>query len=428
MDAVDSPTRNLASTILRRENLLSLAREANLVQRFEETRPPALRLKDRVTAGLFGTQSDEDKLASLAFTLEQQVTVEVKDDATVILTVDWSNPQIAYALVTLVQKNFQEARYDSDVALINDSIAVLEDRAKSALERVDEELEAYRKVLAERATAERTLRIAATPATPTRVFTGPRRATAAAAFAAPGEPDPDLAKALEEKRQRIRELEGEQERTLDGLKQQLQQAQLTLTPMHPTVIALQQRIDTVRQQPPPPELAQLKSDERSLMGQIAPPAIPAGTVSAPSALPTAGMPPLAPFLSTPLGADAGLAAGLTPLPVLEDGVLQLEQSKLGADIHSYQDTMARIDAAKAELDVTSTAYRHRYVVVTPAMVPGRPKKPIARNLMLGSLLGGLLLAILLASGLDIASGYFIESWQIRRQLKLDVLAEFDNPP
>jgi hypothetical protein len=115
------------------------------------------------------------------------------------------------------------------------------------------------------------------------------------------------------------------------------------------------------------------------------------------------------------------------MPGLEDGVLQLEQSKLGAAIHAYQDTMGRMDAAQVELDVTSTAYKHRYVVVTPAGVPSAPKKPMARNVAVGSLLGGLLLAILLASGLDVASGYVLEPWQIRRQLKLEVLAELDSP-
>jgi hypothetical protein len=125
-------------------------------------------------------------------------------------------------------------------------------------------------------------------------------------------------------------------------------------------------------------------------------------------------------------ADASLPAALLPL-LVEDGQLQLEQSKLDAAIRAYQDTMARIEAAKAELDVTSTAYKHRYVVVTPAMVPGRPKKPVVRNVAVGSLLGGMLLAVLLASGLDLASGHLFEAWQIRRQLKLEVLGEFDSP-
>ena len=56
---------------------------------------------------------------------------------------------------------------------------------------------------------------------------------------------------------------------LEALKQQLLQAQLTLTPQHPTVISLQQQVDTMSQ--PGADLARLKSDERSLMSQIAPP-------------------------------------------------------------------------------------------------------------------------------------------------------------
>jgi len=45
----------------------------------------------------------------------------------------------------------------------------------------------------------------------------------------------------------------------------------------------------------------------------------------------------------------------------------------------------------------------------------------------GSLFGAALLAILLAAASDMATGLILESWQVRRQLKLEVLGEFDRP-
>lgn len=426
MEAVDSPTtKNVATTILRHDNLVSLAREADLVRRFHATRPPILRFKDRVLADLFGVPSDDDMLSVMAFTLERQLNVEVPDDSTVVLSADWSDPRTAYDLVTLVQKNFQEARYDSDVAVINDSIAVLEDRAKNALQRVDDELDAYRKVLADRATAERALRAAEKRPEPPPATGFARRATAAtpsASAASVPDPDSDVTKTLEEKRRRIRDMEDAHDRTLSDLKQQLSQAELTLTPLHPTVIALQQRIDALNQ--PSPELQQLKSEERALMAEIVP--LPAPAPIGP-AVPYVPPPPRYSEEIVDAGADADSAEGLPAPPNLQDGVLQLAQSKLGAAIHAYQDAMGRIDAAKVELDVTGTAYKHRYVVVNPAAVPRKPKKATARNLATGSLAGGLLLAILLSAALDLISGRILESWQVRKQLKLDVLAEFDGP-
>jgi uncharacterized protein involved in exopolysaccharide biosynthesis len=418
MDSVDNPTKNVATMITRRENIVALVKEANLAERFYATRPPPLRLKDRVMAWLYGPLSEDDKVKAMVFTLDKRLDV-VTDDATatVTITVEWQDPRGAYDLVTLVQKNFLEARYDSDVAVINDSITVLEEHAKSALGHVDGELSDYQKVVAERVLK---ATVPPAPATPERlIVTGaPRNATTAAA-PTPQPPDPELTKALEEKRAQIRALEEARQRTLETLRQQLVQAQLTLTPMHPTVIALQQKVETTSQ--PSPELTQLRGEERALMAEIAPPKVPAlQSASATSA-------------NAPPTVRMGLAPGNTPPPPPprslqdRDGQLQLADSELTSAIRAYEDAMARIDAAKVELDITRTAYKHKYTVVTPAELPRKPKKATAQMVGTGSVFGAALLAILLAAALDLLTGFILEPWQVRRRLKLDVLGEFDNP-
>jgi uncharacterized protein involved in exopolysaccharide biosynthesis len=225
--------------------------------------------------------------------------------------------------------------------------------------------------------------------------------------------DPELTKALEEKRRQIRAMDEAQQHTLDSLRQQLVQAQLTLTPMHPSVIALQQQIETVSQ--PSPTLAQLRGDERSLMAQIvapraAPP--PTGSVAAPAA------PSLEPPAPMPIG---NLERALD-----RDGPLQLARARLESAIHSYEDAMRRIDGARVELDITRTAYKHKYTVVSPAELPKKPKKSTA-SIGFAAVVGGALLALLLAAALDLLGGWIIEPWQIRRRLKLDILGEFDRP-
>src|SRR5579872_3304029 len=126
MDAVDNPTKNVSAMILRRDNLVTLAKDTDLVNRFDASRPPLLRLRDRWMAKVLGSPSDEDKLLAMVFTLEKQLEVTT-DETNVTITVEWSDPRTSYELVTLVQRNFLEARYDSDVAVINDSIGVLEE-------------------------------------------------------------------------------------------------------------------------------------------------------------------------------------------------------------------------------------------------------------------------------------------------------------
>ena len=401
----DSPTKDVADQILRRDNLIALAKETNLVERYYAARSPALKFKDRVLGA--GTTSEEDKLKVVVATLEKNVSVVIQE-SNVIIGVDWYQPRLAYDLVTTVQRNFQAARYDDDVAMISDAIAVLESHAKVEADAVDAALDEYRKLaLAPAAGTVPASTHVPRPAAP--------RSTATAVSPAPAI-DPDLAEALEEKRQQIRSLEAQREHELDRLREQLTQAQLTLTPQHPTVIALQQKLDSMSA--PDPQLAALKADERALMASIAPP-----------------LPP--PVKSNTPIATASSRAGTEPEPApqastlgtsKEDPRAQLLRAKLEGAIRRYQDAVSRIDGANMELEIARTAFKYRYTVVTPAEIAPKPKKAVAQLVGIGSVIGSLVFALLLAAGADLWSGRILEEWQVRRRLKLEILGEFDPTP
>ena len=410
MENVDNPTKNVGAMITRRDNLVALAKEADLVRRFDETRPAAMRLKDHVFAALFGPMSAEDKQKAMTFTLERNLTVTVSpDDATVVINVDWSNPGIAYDLVTLVQKNFLEARYDSDIGMVNESIGVLEEHAKNELAHVDAELDAYQKIVVAKAAGPANAAMAA----------GRASGQPAPRFYATGSPvDPELVRALDGKRIQIRALEEAQQRALEAVRQQLAQAQLTLTPMHPTVIALQQRFDSLGQ--PAPDLLQARSEEHALMAQIAAKSSASSSGSQSTGAPSRSDTLIAPSAPTP-------AVPVVPMSLDRDGQVLLAQSNLGAAIRAYEEAMARIDQAKVELDITRTAFKHRYTVVTPAERPKKPKKPTAQLVGVASVVGGALLALFLAAAADLATGAILETWQVRRRLKIDLLADLDMP-
>lgn len=417
IEQVESPTHNVPTMILRRDNLVALVKQANLAEHLGDGRPPLFQLKDRLLARLYGPMSEEDKVSAAVGTLETKLDVVAADDSNLTIAVDWNNPQMAYDLVTLVQKNFLEARYDSDVGVITDSIAVLQEHAKTELAQVDEALEKYQRVAADRAAAD------ALHAMPPIVVGGTIVRAPQAGAAATPPVDPDMANTLEQKRAQIRALEQQQQRTVEALKQQLVQAQLTLTPMHPQVIALEQQLESISQ--PSPELAQLRNDERSLMTQIA---------AAAQNAPPAPLPPPV-FLSpspastrAAAGEDAGSAAAISPpLPSLRsdrDGVLRLVASELETAINEYEAAMRRIDAAKVQLDITRAAYKYRYTVLKPAELPRKPKKPLAMIVGVGSLFAAVLFAFALAALADLAAGRVLETWQLRRRFKLDVLGEF----
>jgi uncharacterized protein involved in exopolysaccharide biosynthesis len=425
MENVDNPTKNVAAMITRRDNLVALVKEADLVRRGEETRSAPLKLKDRVLAALFGPTSEEDKHLGIVLSLEKRLEVTTDEPtSTVTIAVDWSDPRIAYDLVTLVQKNFLEARYDSDVAVINESIDVLEEHARNELAHVDNALAEYQKVLAQRAVTPGTaaqVRIRALATSTSR--------TGAGVLSAPPV-DPELAKALEAKRIQIRTLEEVHRQAVESLRQQLAQTELTLTPMHPSVIALRQRVETLSQ--PSPELTQLKSEERALMSQIVPPTVsPREASTATSTSPAASAtPPSRIAVANDVDVDTQALGAGVPLPANaldRDGPLQLAQSRLASAIRAYSDAVGRTDAARVELDITRTAYKHRYIVVTPAERPKKPKKATTQIIGVGSVVGATLLALLLATLADLSSGAILESWQIRRRLKIDLLAELDMP-
>ncbi len=416
------PTKAVGDVIGRRENIIELVKDANLVERFyaNRARSSALLFKDKVSASIFGQATEDDRVRAVVGTLEKKLVIEA-DDNSVTISVDWPEPNAAYTIVNLVQKNLIEAKYDTEVAMIEDTIALLEDHGKAELDQVDSALADLQQLGAAKGAASEVTGV--DPAAPTGAL-GPTVARSGSLAVAPHRaaaptPDAGLAEALQEKRQQIKTFEDDHQRTLDGLKQQLMQAQLTLTAMHPTVVALQQRVDDFSQ--PSPELARLKAEERAIVMQIAPAAEAVTTSSAPTAA-------AAPRSATPATASLG-PSGAAPRAVAEreDPSFAAPRERLSRAIARYQDVMARIDSAKLQLDISRTAYRYRYRVITPAEVAVGPKKPIATIVGLASVLGALLIALLATALTDWSAGLILETWQVRRALKLDVLTELDPP-
>ena len=394
---------NVSAMIMRRDKLVALVKDANLA----ETRPPALRLKDRIMTSLFGVTSDQDSQLNMVRTLEKKLEVVTDDVAsTVVITVEWSDPKVAYDLVTRVQKNFLEARYDSDVEMAMESITVLEDHAKSERAKVDAELANYQTVVADWEAKH----------APHSARSGPRPESAASPLARGT--DPDLTKALEEKKLQIRAAEEAHQRGIESIRGQLVQAQLTLTPMHPTVVSLQQQLELMRE--PSAESLKLRNEESALIAQIASSSQSALSLTAPRA--RTSTPPIqaAPESSTE-------ATPVLPADLDRDGQLQVAQSSLQAAIKGYGEALNHLDAAKVDLDIMHAAYKHQYTVVTPAELPREPKKSRTQLIGAASVAGGVFLAFLLAAAADLVGGVILESWQVRRKLRLEVLGELDRP-
>ena len=75
------------------------------------------------------------------------------------------------------------------------------------------------------------------------------------------------------------------------------------------------------------------------------------------------------------------------------------------------------------MDTAKAAFKYRYSVIFPPQLPKAPFKPNPMTLWAAGVVAGLLFAILAAVVADLRSGRLLETWQVRRWLDLEVLAE-----
>jgi len=89
----------------------------------------------------------------------------------------------------------------------------------------------------------------------------------------------------------------------------------------------------------------------------------------------------------------------------------------------HQQMIDRLNVAMLERDAAGAAFKYRYVVSWPAELPRNPSSPSALKYFVAGLLGSLLLALLVVSGLELRRGRIVQRWQIQKQLGLPILAE-----
>ncbi len=422
---VDSPTKGAAETLLRRDSLIKIVRDARLVERWEEERPPLLRLKDSIMAALSPPATSADKEAALIGLLEKRLTV-VGEDQAVNIGVDWASSNMAYEIVVVAQKTFIESRRAVEVAVISDAIALIDARAKEQRPAVDAALkemaDSYDAAKGKKPAGAAAPQGGAPPPAPTPtpapVVYAPRPA---AAPAKPAEPDKELIEKLAEKRRAITELEQTRQRRIADVRAQLEEQRATLGAAHPTLIATEKRLEALSDEPA--DLVALRNEERALLRQASTDAKAASTpVQGPRTVSNGGgiTPPPA---TSAAAADA--ANGLSRLD--EDPQVAFTRGHFDTEVRKYEELMTNLDAARAELDNAKAAFKYRYSIARPAERPRQAVKPKPAMILGGGIGFGLLLSLLLPAVLRLLTGRVQEPWQVRTQLKLPVLGEVKLP-
>lgn len=422
----ESPTKGASETILRRDNMIELVKDAKLVERWEVERSSIQRGLDSLMERFRAPPTEEDKIRALVGVLEKRLMVNA-DDMTITISASWSNAKTAYEIVTTAESRFVNTRRSSEVGMISDAIAILDTHLKTEREKLAQAMADVQRLEAAKfagpaASAVPSAAPAAGSAAPAAGSAEPhappakpdKRIVVHVPRPAAAGPDPERTKLLAEKRQRIAELDGDRQRQINDLHAQLTTLRGTLTPAHPSIVALERRLEIAKQ--PSEEVAALRAQAAQIEAELADVA-PA---------------PYDPGARGPDSheRDAGAPSASGPIVVVsrpdDDAETSMAKQKLTNALLKCDELQSRLRGARIELDVAEAAFKYKYSILTPAEVPRAPKKPSAAVIAIAGVAVAFILYFLIPAVLDLFSGRFIASWQAKK-LGIPLLGELDPP-
>jgi len=403
----DNPTKNVADMIMKHDNLVGLIKQVNLLDRWESSRPPLLRLKDRITRRLSHSMSEQDRMRAIEGVLEKRLNV-TNDDSTITIVADWTDARMAYDLASALEKNFVDARYDAEISVIDDAIDILQQHASEEKARFDQARVDFESIDVKKPQPK-------LPALQRLASEAPSRPRYEPPPQAHDAVDPALLQALADKRNAIQQIESQRAARVADLDKQLSDALVIYRPEHPTIVALKQQL--AQAQADSPDLVRLKGEERALIDRVAasaPQTVGAVTVAA--ALPRHASARTIAAIASPNG---------SPFIVEEDPAVTVARMRLQQSAQKYADLETRIDGAKIELDIAKTAHKYRYSIVRPAEVSTHAHKP--NPLVLAA---GLMMLVFFLSFGGVAlyerhRGIVVEPSQLARKLKVPLLGELE---
>ncbi|HZN91658.1 MAG TPA: hypothetical protein VFB81_03110 [Myxococcales bacterium] len=392
----DAPTRAASETILRRDNLISLIKQTDLVDNWEATRAPANKLKDWAVRMYKGQPTEEDRVDALVGLLEKKLQVQI-GEGTVTIMIDWANDEMAFRLVEAAQQNFLEARHVSEISSISEAITILEGHASGVREVIDGALERINRFNDKKQQV------------PARVGgTGGRR---------PQDREREQVNAmLAAKKRAIADLEEFRNRRLTELQSKLLELKASYSDAHPEVVHAQQSITALKQDSL--QLSDLKKEEAALKTELARMDASAKDASLAAAAEEA--------LRMPEEGGAAPRQNAADMEKEEQAV-EFAKARMGVALSKYDELLERIDSAKIELATARAAFKYRYSVVRPAQRPKKADKPNVPIMLAMGAFAASALAVLAAVLADVRTGKVLESWQVSRLIGVPVIAEVNRP-
>jgi hypothetical protein len=370
---------------------VALIKETDLVDQWQFSRPPLLRIKDSALGLFSGRPDDADAIDTMVSTLQTHLDIGSKE-GTVTIGLDWPDPTMAYRLVEVAQQNFLEARHAAEVSAIAESIAILEQNAAEA-----------------RSSLQSLLNVPEGSHVPLSIESAPL-------VAAPTKSDE-----THTRKERFRILADSNRRTIDDLEEfrrkrlaelqvKLAEQRAVYAPAHPIIAATEQSILSLSQESA--QVAQLRREEQDLRTQYA----EASEASA-------GVAPTSPQVRLRAESQSRIIAIPPDRRADKDSQRSYAEQRLRIAISKYEELVDRLNEARIELEATRAAFKFRYSVIEPPSVPKRRIRPKVPVFVVGSLVGALMLAVSFAVASELRRGRILESWQVERGLGLQVLGE-----
>jgi len=401
------------NVILSHDNLESMVRETGLVKTADERRPPLLRLKDRISAAIFGKMDDKIKMASLVGTLESKIKVTT-EKGDLMIDVSWTDPATTAELAEAARQSFLKSRHQAEISAFEDKMTILDGHASQLRddigvlaqqlkairdERIAKGLEARKATAASSAGADESAAPVARPS-----------ARRTAGFDAQV---PVLKEKLAAMKAKRAGLEAERERHIHEEQLKYDDLTLRLTPSHPQVVLQKERIALASQVPS--DLALLDAEVKDLAGEIQQreameqQGVEVGAGGAARRRATAELPPDVADLLERDNLDPALSA------------------QLSGAVMTYGSLRNELFTTRVDLDTAQAAFNHRYQVIVPAEAPRKAEKPMIPLVVGGGLFVTLLLSLLAPILLELRAGVIRERWQVEH-IQLPVLAELRLPP
>ena len=390
----DSMANTRAVTeILRRDNVLTAIRQTGLLEHWRTTRPPVLRLKDRLLLGR--AQNDEELTEILVTNLESRLVAwtEPQEDGSGSLTVGltWTDPDMTVRLLSAILQSFLDSRQVNEIAIFGESITLLEERLGGARRELEGALAGARSAPARAA--------------------APRMATVSP-NASDTEAAVDRARlrtTIATKRRVLNDFVAYKERRVNELQTQLAELRAVYAESHPLVANAKRSLEALGADPP--QILALRQEISEIEARF---------------VARGGSPAELADAATSLGTTSGaLPVLLAPIDRAgREPAEEYQRSRLTAAIARYYSLADRLEGARIERDAARASATFRYAVVRPPLPPRQPSNRMVKTaIRLGGALAGLLIGLVAAVGLEARAGRVVQRSQVERGLGLPVLAE-----